>query len=167
MSGCRIDFECRDLVKMYKTLDKMGASPQKALNKATTKAAAVMKKAVKGSAPFKTGNLKRNIATKTERSRVKGKKVRETTFKGGEEANALLQRQIKNPGALGGKSPKAYYPASQEYGFLARAPGGGVQYVEGKHFMRAGAESASEPAKTAMIETMTKELDKIWQDTTG
>lgn len=37
--------------------------------------------------------------------------------------------------------------------------------VEGKYFMRDAAESVSEPAKAAMIETMTKELDKIWTDT--
>ena len=118
---------------------------------------------MKGAAPEKTGTLKRNIVTKTERSRTKGKKVRETTFRGGEESNALLQRPIKNPGVLGGSSQKAYYPASQEYGFLAKAPDGGVQYIPGKHYMRRGAETASEPAKKAMIETMTKELDKIWQ----
>lgn len=167
MSTFRIDFEHGDLVRMYKTLDRIGASPYKAVNKGTSKAAAVVKKSVKGSVPVKTGTLKRNIVTKTERSRSRGKKVRETTFRGGDEANALLQKPIKNPGVLGGSSPKAYYPASQEYGFLARAPGGGVQYIEGKHFMRAGAESASAPAKEAMIETITKELDKIWQDTTG
>lgn len=164
MSGAfRIDFEHGDLVLMYKTLDRVGKSPQKALNKGTSKAATIVKRAVKGAAPEKTGTLKRNIATKTERSRTKGKKVRETTFRGGEESNALLQRPIKKPGVLGGSSQKAYYPASQEYGFLAKAPDGGVQYIPGKHYMRRGAETASEPAKKAMIETMTKELDKIWQ----
>lgn len=171
MSTFRIDFEHSDLVRMYKTLDKVGAAPQKALNKATSKAAAITKRAVKAVAPVGSGptkgTLKRNIATKTERSRMKGKKVRETTFRGGDEANALLQKPIKNPGVLGGSSPKAYYPASQEYGFLARAPGGGVQYIEGKHYMLRGAESASAPAKESMIETMKKELDKIWQSTTG
>ena len=164
MSAFRIDFEYKDLVAMYKTLDKVGSSPQKALNKGTSKAAMIVKRTVKGVAPVRTGTLKRNIVTKTERSRLKGKKVRETTFRGGEEANALLQKPIKNPGILGGSSPKAYYPASMEYGFLARAPGGGVQYIEGRHFLLAGAEAASAPAKEAMIETMTKELDRIWQE---
>lgn len=161
----RIDFDHKDLVKMYKTLDKVGASPQKALNKGTSKAATIVKRNVKSIAPYKTGILKGNIVTKTERSRFKGKKVRETTFRGGDEANAQLQKPIKNPGELGGKSNKAYYPASQEYGFLAKAPGGGVQYIEGRHFLLRGAETASAPAKEAMIETMTKELDKIWTDT--
>lgn len=163
MSGAmRIDFEHRDLVKMYKALDKVGKSPQKALNKGTSKAATITKRSVKGLAPEKSGTLKSNIVTKTERSRLKGKKVRETTFRGGDESNAQLQKPIKNPGVLGGTSQKAYYPASQEYGFLARAPGGGVQYIPGKRYMLRGAEAASEPAKTAMIDTMTKELDRIW-----
>ena len=161
----RIDFEHRDLVRMYKTLDAVGKAPQKALNKGTSKAAMIVKRTVKGVTPERTGTMKRNIVTKTERSSRRGKKVRETTFRGGDEANALLQRPIQNPGLLGGANQKAYYPASQEYGFLARAPGGGVQYIEGRHFMLSGAESASEPAKEAMIETMTKELDKIWTDT--
>lgn len=165
MSTFRIDFEHRDLVKMYRTLDKVGASPQKALNKGTSKAAVIVKRTIKGIVPVKTGTLKRNIVTKTEHSSRRGKKVRETTFKGGTEANALLQKPIQHPGILGGKSKKAYYPASQEYGFLARAPGGGIQYVEGKHFMLHGAEAASGSAKEAMIETMTKELDKIWTET--
>lgn len=165
MSSFRIDFEHRDLVKMYKTLDAVGRAPQKALNRGTSKAATIVKRSVKGLVPVRTGTLKRNIVTKTERSSRRGKKVRETTFRGGEEANALLQRPIQHPGVLGGKSKKAYYPASQEYGFLARAPGGGVQYIEGKHFMLHGAEAASEPAKAAMIETMTKEMDKIWTET--
>ena len=167
MSTFRIDFDHKDLVRMYKTLDKVGASPQKALNKGTSKAAAITKRAIKAKAPHKSGILKGNIITKTERSSKRGKKVRQTTFRGGEEANAALQRPIKNPGILGGTSPKAYYPASQEYGFLAKAPGGGVQYIPGKHYMRSGAESASGAAKEAMIQTMEKELDKVWTSITG
>lgn len=159
----RIDFEHRDLVRMYKTLDAVGKAPQKALNKGTSKAAMIVRKAARSRAPEKTGTLKRSIVTMTEHSYRRGKKVRDITFD--RKVNALLQKPIQNPGMLGGSNPKAYYPASQEYGFLARAPGGGVQYIEGRHFMLSGAESASEPAKEAMIETMTKELDKIWKDT--
>lgn len=158
-----ITFEYKDLFRTYQMLDRAGKSPQKALNKGTSKAAQIVKRSVKGVAPVRTGTLKRNIVTKTERSSKRGKKVRETTMRGGAEANAIFQKQIHNPGALGGGSPYAYYPSSMEYGYLARAKGGGVQYIEGRHFMRGGAESASEPAKKAMIETMTKELDKIWQ----
>lgn len=189
MSTCRLDFDHRDLVRMYKTLDAAGKAPQKALNKGTSKAAQITKRAVKGVVPYRSGRLKANIVTKTERSSKKGKKVRETTIRGGAEANAIFQKPILHPGTLGGQNAKAYYPASMEYGFLARARGGGTifvdfnkkllggysmayanttasvptQKVEGRHYMRSGAESASEPAKKAMIETIEKELDKAWQ----
>lgn len=200
MSAVRIDFEHKDLVRMYKTLDRVGASPQKALNKGTSKAATVIKRAVKARAPHDSGELRSAIITKTERTSIKGKKVRQTTIRGGADMNAIFQKPIKHPGVLGGKSDHAYYPNSQEFGFLARAKGGSTifvrfltsqkqtrkgvrdehrmyyddtgarvpsQKITGKHYMRYGAEASDHTAKTAMIETMKKELDKIWQSTNG
>ena len=164
-AGATVDFDTTGITVMIEALNKINKSPQKAVNKATSKANLIVKRTVKGEAPVKTGTLKRNIVTKAEKNHgVKGKKVREVTFKGGSEANSLLQKPIQNPGALGGKNPKAYYPASMEYGFLARAPGGGTQYVEGRHFMLQGAEQASPTAKKTMIDVMEKELDKLWQE---
>lgn len=164
-AGATVDFDTTGITVMIQALNKINKSPQKAVNKATSKANLIVKRTVKGEAPVKTGTLKRNIVTKAEKNHgVKGKKVREVTFKGGSEANSLLQKPIQNPGTLGGKNPKAYYPASMEYGFLARAPGGGTQYVEGRHFMRQGAEQASPTAKKTMIDVMEKELDKLWQE---
>ena len=149
---------------MYKALADRGGKVQKAVNKASSKAAQVVKRSAKQQAPVRTGTLKKNISIKAERSRVKGKKVRQVTFKGGEEANALLQKPIKEPGKLGGRNPKAYYPASLEYGFLARAPGGGVQYIEGLHFMREGADLVNRQAEDITVDTMMKELEKIWME---
>jgi len=163
--GQVLTFDTRGVEVMIRALNKIDKSPQKAVNKGTSKANLIVKRAVKGAAPHKTGTLKRNIVTKAEKNHgVKGKKVRQVTFKGGAEANAQLQKPIKNPGALGGKNKKAYYPASQEYGFLARAPGGGVQYVEGLHFMRDAAEQVSPQAKQTMIDVMETELDKLWKE---
>ena len=160
-----LSFDTKGITVMIKALNKVNKSPQKAVNKATSKANLIVKRAVKGEAPVKTGTLKRNIVTKAEKNHgIKGKKVRQVTFKGGAEANAQLQKPIQNPGALGGKFPKAYYPASQEYGFLARAPGGGTQYIEGLHFMRSAAEQASPTAKKTMVDVMETELEKLWQE---
>lgn len=168
-AGATVEFDTTGITVMIEALNKINKSPQKAVNKATSKANLIVKRAVKGKVPVGPpphgGTLKKNIVAKAEKNRgVKGKKVREVTFKGGSEANSLLQKPIQNPGALGGKNPKAYYPASQEYGFLARAPGGGTQYVEGRHFMLQGAEQASPTAKKTMIDVMEKELDKLWQE---
>lgn len=167
--GQVLTFDTKGIEVMIKALNKIDQSPQKAVNKATSKANLLVKRTIKGEAPVGPpphgGTLKRNIVTKTEKNHgVKGKKVREVTFKGGAEANALLQRPIKIPGTLGGKNPKAYYPASQEYGFLARRKGGGVQYIEGRYFMRDAAEQASPQAKETMINVMETELDKLWKE---
>lgn len=164
-AGATVEFDTTGITVMINALNKINKSPQKAVNKATSKANLIVKRTVKGEAPVKTGTLKRNIVTKAEKNHgIKGKKVRQVTFKGGSEANAELQKPIRNPGALGGKNPKAYYPASMEYGFLARAPGGGTQYVEGRHFMLQGAEQAGPTAKKTMIDVMEKELEKLWQE---
>lgn len=168
-SGAMLSFDTKGIEVMIKALNKLDESPQKAINKGTSKAAQTIKRSIKGLVPVGPaphgGTLKRSIATKTEKTHgVKGKKVRELTFKGGAEANALLQRPIKHPGELGGKYPKAYYPASQEYGFLARAKGGGTQYIEGRYFMREGAEAAAPQAMKAMTEEIEKQLEQIWQE---
>lgn len=167
--GQVLTFDTTGVQVMIRALNKIDKSPQKAVNKATSKANLIVKRAVKGKVPVGPpphgGTLKKNIVAKSEKNHgVRGKKFREVTFKGGAEANAQLQKPIQNPGALGGKNPKAYYPASQEYGFLARAPGGGTQYVEGRYFMRDAAEEASPQAKQTMINVMETELDKLWKE---
>ena len=188
MNADAITIDTRDVEKMIRMLNRLDRSPQKAVNKGTSKAVLMLKRQVRSKAPVKSGTLRANIVVKAESNRrVKGKKVREVTFKGGEEANAKLQKPIRNPGQLGGGDPKAYYPASQEFGFLARAKdgSGGVVYydakaadfrtrndrtpgkvstvkVEGRHFMRDAADSSSPQVKETMINTTMEELEKIW-----
>ncbi len=183
-----VSFDTKGIEKMIKALNKIGVSPQKAVNKAASKAITPVKRAIKsGDVPVgPSGNLKRAIVRKGEKSRYRGKKVYEVTFD--RKMNDLLQKPIKNPGIYGGKSPKAYYPASQEYGFLVRAPGEGYLYkqgikgsnqfrkkwkwayrmpsrkIEGKYFMKKGAASAEPEAKKIMVNTLEKELDKLWQE---
>lgn len=128
-AGTALTFDTKGIEVMIQALNKIDKSPQKAVNKSTSKANLIVKRAVRQAAPVKTGTLRKNIVTKSERNHgIKGKKVRQVTFKGGSEANAQLQKPIKHPGALGGKNLKAYYPASMEYGFIARASGGGLVY---------------------------------------
>lgn len=164
MGNCNVSFDTTGVVKLVKMLDKAGKNPQKAVTKAAGKAGTIVKRAVKyGTVPVgETGYLKKAIVRKAEKSRKRGKKVYEVTFD--KAYNDVLQKPIKNPGKAGGKNPKAYYPASQEYGYLTRSKGGGLSYVPGLHFMREGAEQSETQAKTVMIETMEKELEKLWQE---
>lgn len=126
-------------------LGSMEQVPQKCVTKAAGKGATVVRKAVRGTVPVDTGALKKGIIRKGERSRTKGKKVYDLMFD--PSMNDVFQKPIKNPGEAGGKSPKGYYPASMEYGFLTRSKGGGYSYVPGYHFMRDAAEASSSPGQ--------------------
>lgn len=149
-----------DMAKFKQTLDKVGVLPQKVVTKAAGKGRTVVRKAVRGQVPVDTGTLKRGIVSKGERSRTKGKKVYEVRFD--PALNDVFQKPIIHPGEAGGKNPKAYYPASMEYGYLTRSKGGGLAYVPGYHFMKKAAEQVEAAAKQAMIRTATTELEKEW-----
>lgn len=160
MANATLKFYLEDLPKVYVALNRVERVPQRAVTRAAGKGMTVVRRAVRGTVPVATGDLKRGIIRKGERSRVKGKKVYDLMFDPG--MNDVFQKPIKNPGEAGGKSPKAYYPASMEYGFLTRSKGGGLSYVPGYHFMREGAEASSFTAKQTMINAFTSELEKEW-----
>lgn len=191
LSGCGIEIDkesIKQLEKTYKALDRTGKRPQKAVNKGVSKGAQVLKRKAKATVPVKTGTLKKNIVIATEKTKIRGKKVKEITFRGGEQANNELQKSIVQRGILGGKSPKAYYPASQEFGFLARAKGSGslvyydertggfrprpgtegqqpdTQEIEGKHFMKAAADAAASQSDRVTVDTIMKEIEKAWRE---
>ena len=187
-SGCEIEFDLSGIETMITALNHMNKSPQKAVTKAAREAIKpVLREIKQGTVPVgKTGNLKKAITRKAERSKVRGKKVYEVTLN--KKYNEVLQKPIKNPGILGGKSPKAYYPASIEYGFLTRAPGGGYVYrkrvqgsnqyaekttmafqmpsrkVEGQHYMREGAENSKAQAQEAMLKSLEEMLQKLIEE---
>lgn len=207
-------FDLEGIEKMCKSLNAIGKSPQKAANKASSKAASIVKRSIRARAPKKTGTLKRAIVIRAEKSKLKGKKVRQITFS--KASSADLQKPIKRPGLYGGKHRSwGYVPASQEYGFLTRAKGGGIEYhsfgreftnygndlsdwykkhgnsgdrtlqktragrnrsgyletvkgyqsrkVEGKYYMKKGAEAVEGQVQRAIVETAGKELDELWQ----
>lgn len=153
-------FYVEDMAKFQRALDKVGAVPQKVVTKAAGKGRTVVRRAIRNEAPVDTGTLKRGIVSRGERAKVKGKKVFDLMFD--PSMNDVFQRPILNPGVAGGKSPKAYYPASMEYGFLTRSKGGGLSYVPGYHFMRNATEQSASAAKQAMIHTVATELEKEW-----
>ena len=191
-----VGFDLEGIEKMCKSLNAIGKSPQKAANKASSKAASIVKRSIRARAPKKTGTLKRAIVIRAEKSKLKGKKVRQITFS--KASSADLQKPIKRPGLYGGKHAHyGYVPASQEYGFLTRAKGGGIEYrtfsrltddwekgksgrwkrkrvdeavtgyqsrkVEGKYYMKKGAEAVEGQVQRAIVETAGKELDELWQ----
>lgn len=167
-----ITFDFRDIAKFELTCKVLGEKTAlKAARKAALKGRDIAAKAVRKAAPKgKTGQLSRGFKKKAEKSRLKGKFVHE--FAMDPAKNDIFQKPIKQPGLLGGKNPKAYYPSSIEYGFLARASGGGYSYtpgsrpqtktVEGTHFARDAAKAAEPSVIAEMKRVLNEELDKEW-----
>lgn len=166
----RLDF--KDILRFEMTCRRLGEQTAlKAAKKAAQKGANLAGKAIRKAAPKgMTGELKKGFKKKAEKSRKRGKFVYQYAMDPAK--NDIFQKPIKQPSLLGGKNPKAYYPSSIEYGFLARAAGGGysytpgsrppVQQVEGTHFTR-NAARAAEPAVIAeMKRVLNEELDKEW-----
>ena len=138
------------------------------LARAVKKGAKVVQKAIQTQAPADTGKLREGLILVKEKTRTRGKAVYQVTP--AREKNAIFQKPIKKP--VRSKTPYAYYPASQEYGYFTRRPGGGMTYVRsdgskatmnkvpGKHYMRTGADVASETAKNLIAKSLLDDITK-------
>ncbi len=188
MRDCRIDFDTKEIEGMVRMLNKLGASPQKAVSRAAGRAGTVLKRRVKSEIHSKSGNLKKAIIRIGEKNHGKrGKKYYQITFD--RKMNEVLQKPIQRPGLLGGKNKHAYYPFSVEFGFLAMRTGGGYVYydkdsgqlrwntvteatpkpetekVEGQHFLRNAADNVSPEVHQILVDKTMEELEKIWLST--
>lgn len=146
-----------DFDALAKSLGNMAnALSDKELGTIVKGAAGPVHSAIRSAAPRgKTGMLEKGIILHKERHRYQGKVVYDVYMD--PKMNDVFQKPIQNP--VRSRAPYGYYPASQEYGFFTRRPGGGMIYtrgdgstakinkVPGKHFMRTGAEVAGEAAK--------------------
>lgn len=167
-----ISFDARDIRRFEQTCSRLGEKTAlQAARKAAQKASNIVGKAIRSNAPVgETGQLKKGFKKKKENSRRRGKFVYDYAMDSAK--NAIFQKPIKNPGILGGKSKQGYYPASIEYGFLAKAPGAGyvfmpgrkypAQKIEGTYFTREAAEKAGPAAVAEMKRVLNEELDREW-----
>lgn len=148
---------------LLRSIDKLGKAPQKCVTKAAKFGAKIALTAIRSNAPEDTGDLKKGIVLKGERSRFKSKKVYQVTFNPAmndifakNHKMGAFNSKLKNSKSNLGSTTRAYYPASQEYGYFLRDG----RYMPGLHFMRDTA-IANEPAvKTAMVSVLSKEVDK-------
>ena len=141
------------------------------LTRAVKKGAKIVQKAIRMQAPEDTGTLREGLIMVKEKTRVRGKAVYHVVPD--PSMNAIFQKPIKNP--VRSKTRYAYYPASQEFGYFTRRPGGGMVYVSssgdkitmdkvpGKHYMRAGAEVSSEAAKDTIAKSLLEEIQKRYE----
>lgn len=143
-----IKYKIEGVKELEKSLKKLGDVPQKFVSKSAKKGATILLKAAKqGKWIDRTGNLRKGIILKGEKSKLKGKKVYQVTFD--PAFNDVFVKVSK-------EGKRAYYPASQEYGFKAR----NGRYIPGFHFMRNAVQENERKVQTTIIDTMMKEIEK-------
>lgn len=139
---------------LKKSVEKLGALPQKAVTPAARKGSNILLKAIKATAPVDTGTMKKALKLKPERSRKKGKKVYQVTYDS--SYNDQLVKVSKD-----GK--RSYYPASQEYGFFTRSG----SYIPGYHFMRDTTTAKASETEKVIVKELIKNVDKEWAKKNG
>lgn len=140
------------LEDIQKSIKEIGKLPQKYVTKAARRGMLIAYRKLKKSppTPYRTGALVSGILIVGERARMKGKKVYQLVMD--KNKNDIFVKWYGE-----NKSKRAYYPASQEFGFSNDLFG----KVEGKHFFRDTMDQSQKAIERKIIETMAKEYDKI------
>lgn len=139
-------YKIEGMDELLKTIKQLEQLPNKCVSKAARAGAKIPLSAARSSAPFLTGELSSSIYLKAEKTRKKGKKVFQVTFR----SNPLLVRISAN-----GK--RYYYPSSMEYGFKTKSGG----KVQGLHYMRKAMDSNSGSIERTMVNVLANEIDKL------
>lgn len=146
-------YEIKGMKELEKAIKQLEKLPQKCVTKAARQGANVALRSAKGDAPQDTGLLKKSMKLVGERSKIKGKKVYQVTFDeafNGDGENGLVKKS-----KITGK--RAYYPASQEFGFKTRNGG----YIPGYRYLRHAIEDNKQTIEQKTVEVLVKEIDKI------
>jgi HK97 gp10 family phage protein len=137
------------LDRLVRDFRRLGQVPQKVANKSARAGAAIARKAAKGNAPVDTGQLKKNIVMRVEKSRAVrvGKKV----------YGIMINSKKTDLFAKFSKTGKrSYYPASQEYGWKIK----GVR-KHGKHYLERALVGNYRNIQKEIVQVAGQEVDKI------
>jgi HK97 gp10 family phage protein len=152
-----IQFDVSDLYAMNKMAEYCGVELKKGyINSVVKKAMEPVQEQIKYKAPKRKGNLANGLVLKAERSKSKTKKVYQI-LPDPEKSDIFVKFSID------GK--RAYYPASQEYGYKNYLNGADGEKVEGKHFMRNTFDANRPRINNEIIEGTMKKLERAWKKT--
>jgi len=139
------------LRELERSFRQLGRIPQTVATQAARAGGSVARKAAKKNAPVDTGELKHGIIMKKERKTKPGKAVYDIMMD--PAMNDVFVKESK-------EGKRAYYPASQEYGFLT-ANGG---YVPGYRYLRRAIDENKSEIETKTLEKAGKAVEKILRD---
>lgn len=143
----KASFKIEGMDKLKRDIEKLGKLPQKHVTASARKGMSPILKNAKANAPFDTGQLKKGMILKGERSRSKSKKVYDVIFD--PAMNDVFQKKNVSGDVNG------YYPISQEYGFFTR----NGRYIPGYRFIHDSLNDNAEAAGKIMIDTMKTKID--------
>jgi HK97 gp10 family phage protein len=143
----RVNFKIEGMKGLQKSLKKLGEVPQKHVTASARKGMNIVLKDAKSDAPVDTGNLKRGMKLKGERSKQKGKKVYRIVFDSA--MNDIFQKKDSSGKVI------AYYPISQEYGFFAK----NGRYIPGYRFLHNSLKNNSREMGKTIVKEMKKRID--------
>lgn len=135
----------KELERMFKQLERV---PQTVATKSARAGATIALRDAKANAPIDSGELKSGIVLKRERKVKAGKAVYDVMMDPAK--NDIFVKTTAD-----GK--RYYYPASQEYGYIA--PDG--SYIPGYHFLRDSIEDNVNAIEQKVIDTAKKTVEKI------
>ena len=164
MNGIDLKLDDGEVASFEKALEGIGDLPNRVVNRAVSKGATPVARAIRKAAPVgKTKQLRKGIVRKKEKTKIaRGKAVYQLRFDPAK--NDIFQKPIKRPGSRGGNAKKAtgYYPASMEYGYFTGDGHGGYKKIPGRHFMRDAADATAETFRRTVTETLMDGLQKEW-----
>ena len=147
-----VDMDTRDIRDLELAAKAIGGVTKKQLTPAVRKAMKPVLQAAREGAPVDTGALKKGIVLKGEKNKPPLKKVFQVTMD--KKKNDVFVKGLD----ADGEGKRAYYPASQEYGFLKKNGG----KVPGKHFLKKAAEQQEDQLPDAIVDSLMGEIQKEW-----
>lgn len=143
-----VKFKIEGMDKLQKDLKKLGQVPQKHVTSSSRKGMNIVLKDSKANAPYDTGQLKKGIILKGERSRLKGKKVYRIVFD--PAMNEVFQKKNKDGKVIG------YYPVSQEYGYFTK----NGRYIPGYRFIHDSLTGNTIKVVRTIVDVMKSKIDQ-------
>lgn len=142
-----LNLKIEGMKELRKSMKKLGSVPQKHVTSSARKGMNIVLKDAKANAPYDTGDLKKGMILKGEKSRYKGKKVYKVIFD--PKMNDVFQKKNASGEVTG------YYPVSQEYGFFAK----NGRYIPGFRFIHNSLTDNAASMEKTIIDTMKKKID--------
>jgi Bacteriophage HK97-gp10, putative tail-component len=141
------------LDELERQFARVGKMPKKYLTKAGRAGMADVEREAKTQAPVgKTGLLKKSIKKKMETPNKRNKGVYRLRY------DPKFNNDFQKPssGAYGGTPPKAYYPASVEYGFKTK-----TGKVEGQFNMAKAIQKHQEASLEKVVDSLNDSIDTL------